>query len=160
MIKKFSIFLVYYLLFIASPSCYAQPVSSAELINRAKEYDGRMISYEGEVIGDIMVRGGYAWLNVNDGANAIGVWLDSALLKDVSSGGSYKTKGDIIEVSGVFRRACKEHGGDLDIHAQALQKKVSGRQIIERVNPAKINLTLILAGILFIVWILQALKRR
>ena len=31
--------------------CYAQPVSSIELINNAKLYDGKTVTYEGEVIG-------------------------------------------------------------------------------------------------------------
>jgi len=140
--------------------CFAQPVSSTELINNAREYDGKMVSYEGEVIGDIMARGQSGWVNVNDGKNAIGIWLDASLLKEVSFGGRYKTKGDIIEVAGIFQRACLEHGGDLDIHAQGIQKKISGRQIVERVNLNKRNLALILAGVLCLVWILQLLRHR
>jgi len=103
------IFLTHNLALITSNSCYAQPLSSAVLINNAAEYDGKIVSYEGEVIGDIMLRGRYAWLNVNDGNNALGVWLDASLLEGVSLGGSYKTKGDIVEVTGVFRRACLQY---------------------------------------------------
>ena len=37
---------------------YAQPlVSSVELIEKAKELDGKEVIYEGEVIGEVMTRG-------------------------------------------------------------------------------------------------------
>ena len=137
---------------------YTQSVSSTELINNAKLYDGKIVTYEGEVIGDIMVRGEYAWVNVNDGQNAIGIWLDNNLTKDISYTGSYKSRGDLVEISGVFQRACLEHGGDLDIHAQAFRKVRQGRLIIERLNISKRNLVFVLLGVLCLVWILKLLK--
>lgn len=140
-------------------SSYAQPVSSAELISKAKDYDGRLLAYEGEVIGDIMVRGGYAWINVNDGKNAVGIWLPKELTKDIIYTGSYKTRGDRLEITGIFYRACSQHGGDLDIHAQTLKKISLGRVIPERLNTDKRNLAIIFLGILFIVWILRQLIR-
>ena len=141
-------------------SAYAQSVSSAELINNAKLYDGKVVTYEGEVIGDIMVRGDYAWLNVHDNQNAIGIWTDKNLAKDILYTGSYKSKGDWIEITGVFQRACKQHGGDLDIHAQAIRKVRQGRQIIEKLNMSKRNLAFLLLGVLCLVWILKQLKRK
>jgi hypothetical protein len=140
--------------------CFAQPISSTELINNAKQYEGKTVIYKGEVIGDIMKRGNYAWLNVFDGANAIGVWLKIALTKDIAYTGSYKSKGDWIEVTGIFHRACPEHGGDLDIHAQAIRKVSSGRVVAEKLNSGKNNLAIFLLGILCVIWILILLKRR
>lgn len=127
---------------------YAQPVSSAELINNAKLYDGKTVAYEGEVIGDVMVRGDYAWINLNDGVNAIGIWVPKSLIKDILYEGSYKSKGDWLEVTGTFQRACLLHGGDLDIHAQAVRKMSSGRALAERLNISKRNQLLIVTGIL------------
>jgi len=141
-------------------NCYAQSISSTELINNAKVYDGKVVAYEGEVIGDIMVRGEYAWINVNDGQNAIGIWMDKNLAKDISYAGSYKSKGDWLEITGIFQRACLQHGGDLDIHAQAIRKVRPGRQIIERLNISKRNLVFVLLGVLCLVWILKQLKLR
>lgn len=97
--------------------CYAPPLSSTELINNAKEYDGKSVVYTGEVIGDVMVRGDFVWVNLNDGENAIGIWLDKETAKEIQFTGSYRAKGDRLEVTGVFHRACIQHGGDLDIHA-------------------------------------------
>jgi hypothetical protein len=154
-----------------SAQCYAQTVSSTELINSAKLYDGKTVVYEGEVIGDIMARGipaergrdaasgRCAWVNLNDGQNAIGIWMPEALTKDIRLTGSYKSRGDWIEVTGVFHRACADHGGDLDIHAQAIRKIQSGKAIVERANPAKRNLLVTLLGILCLIVILRQFKR-
>ena len=136
----------------------AQSISSTELINNAKQHDGKTVVYEGEVIGDIMVRGEYAWINVNDGQNAIGIWIEKSLTKDILYTGSYKSKGDWLEITGVFQRACLQHGGDLDIHAQAIRKVRPGRQILERLNMSKRNLVFVLLGVLCLVWILKQLK--
>lgn len=143
---------------IFAPS-HAQPVSSDELINNPSKYDGKTIVYGGEVIGDIMKRGEYAWLSVSDG-NAIGVWVPSDLLKEINFSGNYKTTGDSVEVVGIFNAACNVHGGDLDLHAQAIKKIRSGAPKEEKVNTEKRNFALILAGILLLIWILTLLMRK
>jgi hypothetical protein len=140
--------------------CSAQPISSTELINNARQYDGKTVTYAGEVIADVMKRGDYAWINVNDGANAIGIWIRSSLSKNISFTGSYKFKGDIVEVTGVFHRACPEHGADLDIHAQAMRKVNTGRPIQEKLNPGKRNQAIILLGVLCLIWILTRFKHK
>ncbi|MCM8796329.1 MAG: DNA-binding protein [Candidatus Omnitrophica bacterium] len=140
--------------------CYAQPISSADLINNAKEYDGKRVVYRGEVIGDIMKRGNFSWLNINDGVNAIGVWTESTQIKDVTITGGYKRLGDNIEVIGIFHRACLEHGGDLDIHAETVIKISSGRRMQERLNISAVRFAAILLGILGAVWIFTLLGRR
>lgn len=142
----------------AGTRVFAQAISSAELINNAKLYDGKVIIYAGEVIGDVMVRGEYAWVNVSDGKNAIGIWINKNLTKEIIHTGSYKAKGDRIEVVGILQRACLEHGGDLDIHAHVLRKLNSGRLENEQLIIGKKNLTLILFGVLCLVLILRPLK--
>jgi len=139
---------------------YAQPVSSADLISEAGQYDNKLVIFEGEVIGDIMKRGDYAWINVFDGVNAIGIWVGSKLAGEIRYTGSYKSKGDAVEVAGIFHRACPEHGGDLDIHAQALRRTAPGRNTQEKINPAKIIQALILLGFVGLIWILTLLKRK
>ncbi len=153
-------FLIYNLSLITSNYSYAQPISSSELINNAKLYDGKNVTYAGEIIGDVMSRGQYAWINVNDGSNAIGIWIDKDLLKEIFCTGSYRGKGDWVEITGVFQRVCLQHGGDLDIHAQGLRKINSGRTISEKTNPAKLNFIFILTAILFVIWILTLLMRK
>jgi len=141
-------------------TCFAQPITSAELISNAKIYNGKAVNFSGEVIGDVMRRASFAWININDGNNAIGVWIRLELTKDIVYTGSFKSRGDRVEVTGIFNRACLEHGGDLDIHAQALRKINSGRMVPEHVNIDKINLSLIFLGVLCLVLILTKLMRK
>jgi len=147
-------------LLLITYDCCAQSISSSELINNAKQYDGKTVAYEGEVIGDVMARGDYAWVNVNDGANAIGIWAAKDLIKEISYAGSYKARGDWVEITGIFHRACVEHGGDLDIHASAIRKIAAGKEIPEKIISPKIKQAAILLAILFSLWILTNLKRR
>ena len=139
---------------------FAQSISSSELINNAKQYDGKTVTYSGEVIGDVMLRGNFAWVNINDGNNALGVWMDASLAREIKFTGSYKSLGDSLEVTGVFHRACLEHGGDLDIHAQSLRKLASGKMVNQRLNLDKRNLSLVLLGALLIIWILTLFRKK
>ncbi|MDD5584019.1 MAG: DNA-binding protein [Candidatus Omnitrophica bacterium] len=135
----------------------SQTISSIELINNAKEYDGKSVLYSGEVIGDIMVRAGYAWVNVNDGKNAIGVWASKELIKDITHTGSYSENGDIVEITGVFHRSCRAHGGELDIHAQAITKISSGRIIAHEITTKTINFTFTLSCVIMLVCLVRIL---
>lgn len=139
---------------------FAQSISSSELINNAKQYDGKTITYSGEVIGDVMSRGEFAWVNINDGQNALGVWMSAALAQEVKFTGNYKAWGDRLEIVGVFHHACLEHGGDLDIHARFLRKIADGRMVKEKLNFDKASLSFILLGALFLIWILTLFKRK
>jgi hypothetical protein len=141
-------------------AAFAQNLSSRELILKAKEYDGKLIVYSGEVIGDVMSRGEFSWVNINDGQNTLGVWMSAGAAKEIKFTGNYKSRGDSLEIVGVFHRACLEHGGDLDIHAQSLRKIGNGRTVNEKLNFDKVNLSLILLGVLFLGWILTLFKRK
>jgi hypothetical protein len=103
---------------IASPNA---PTPSSDLVEKAKALDGTMVVFEGEAIGEPMRRGDHAWINASDGNYGIGIWLPASEIAKVGRFGSYAGKGDRIRVEGVFHRACPEHGGDLDIHADSLE---------------------------------------
>ncbi len=122
--------------------CYAQSVSvsSSELVNNAKIYDGKTVVYTGEAIGDVMVRGEFAWVNVNDGENAIGIWLNKESAQKIKFTGSYHSKGDRLEITGIFHRNCTAHGGDLDIHAQETRTISNGNSIVEKLDTTLRNL--------------------
>ena len=141
------------LIFFCGMVCYAQQISSTELINNTKEYDGKSVVYVGEVIGDVMVRGDFVWVNLNDGENAIGIWLNKELAKEIQFTGSYHAKGDRLEITGVFQRNCIQHGGDMDIHAQDIRKISPGKLVKEKLDKGKISFTFILLGILCLAFI-------
>jgi hypothetical protein len=154
-------FLVFGFWFLVLPfAVYAQPISSTELINNAKQYDGKVVVYAGEVIGDVMARQDHAWINVHDGNNAIGIWLSKDLTRDIRYTGSYKAKGDWVEVTGVFQRACLEHGGDLDIHAQKIRTIKSGSVVPEELDFNKGYIVVVLSACLLLIWILTLLKHK
>ncbi len=160
MTKKALFIILFLLLILQNYDCYAQSISSVELINNAKNYNGNTVVYRGEVIGDIMVRGEYAWINVNDEKNAIGIWVKKELTKDILFTGSYKAKGDLVEITGKFNRSCVEHGGDLDIHAQSIIKISSGSEISHAVDKRAVNFVLGSFCIVLLVFLLRMRQSR
>lgn len=127
--KKLSAIII---ILLVATSCYAYTVSSNELIERAKDLDGRDVVYKGELVTSILKRGDHAWINLNDGDNAIGVWCREDLLNEIKFVGDYKHNGDVIKVAGVFNRACGKHGGSLDIHAYSVEVVKEGSQRREK----------------------------
>jgi hypothetical protein len=120
-------------------NCYAVTWSSNELIEKAKELDGRKLNYRGELVTAILSRGEYSWANLNDGFNAIGVWCKSSLLDGVKFAGDYKNRGDTIEVNGTFNRACSIHNGELDIHADTIKIVKKGHPLMRVIGLKRIN---------------------
>lgn len=106
-------------------------VESAEVIDCPGAFDGHVVVYVGEVVGDVLQRDGGAWVLVNDDAYALelgplsshdefsgtnsglSVWLP-APLPDLEPGGS-GVRGTIIRVRGVVHRADPADGGGLTI---------------------------------------------
>ncbi|MBN1288399.1 MAG: DNA-binding protein [Actinobacteria bacterium] len=139
-------------------------ISISELIDEMDKYDGMSVTVKGEVIGDIMIRGEYAWITVNDGPYSeknlesgaefsgvsnigIGIWIPSGDVYSIKSVGGYSRKGDTVEVEGVFHRACSEHGGDTDIHANSLKVVREGYVIPHPFSYFKLLIAALLAGI-------------
>ena len=157
--QKKSLLVIIALLLLIVPAvslAEAESVGSNDLIDRAKDYDGQTVVYEGEVVGDILYRGDYAWLAVSDGATTLGCYVTKAQAEQISVAGGYGKRGDTVRVEGVFHRACAEHGGDLDIHAASVTVIAAGM----RLNMTPSRLTVVLAaalplpaaGLLFLVW--------
>lgn len=129
--KKALLLIIALLLLLVPAASLAEgaSVSSSELIDRAKDYDGQPVVYEGEVIGDILYRGEFAWLAVSDGSNTIGCYVRADDADRIAVVGGYGRRGDTVRVEGIFHRACAEHGGDLDIHATAVTVIIAGTEI-------------------------------
>jgi len=157
---------------LASSAMAAIPLSpnspsSTELVEQPKKYNGTDVTFEGESIGEAMVRGDDAWIHLNDDAymyknveegaelggfnTGMPVWLPANLAEKIGTFGDYKHEGDIVKVSGVFNAACGQHGGDMDIHATTLAVTVPGRNALDPVKPWKlllaIGMTLGAAGV-------------
>ncbi|MBN2452940.1 MAG: DNA-binding protein [Candidatus Omnitrophica bacterium] len=131
-------FVVFFIL-ISMPS-HAGTVTSRELVEAARELDGKTVTYRGEAMTAVMNRGEYSWVSLKDGYNTIGVWCKSDLLKEIRWVGGYKNKGDMVEVTGTFHMACPVHGGELDIHADEAIIMARGFPIEEHVSPYRIRI--------------------
>ena len=157
--QKKSLLVIIALLLLIVPAvslAEAESVGSNDLIDHAKDYDGQTVVYEGEIVGDILYRGDYAWLAVYDGANTIGCWVAKAQAEQIAVSGGYGKRGDTVRVEGVFHRACAEHGGDLDLHAASVTVLTVGQIVETPVSGAVLILACALplpaAGLLFLVW--------
>jgi hypothetical protein len=134
-------------LFFPAPSVtVAEALTSAAMIEKARDWDGAETAYTGEVIGDILPRGSYAWINVSDGANAIGIWVPDEFARQITHIGRYGMRGDTVRVTGVFHRACPDHGGDLDIHAANLEVISAGHTVPHAVAPVKIIIAAVMTA--------------
>jgi len=144
--KQFQIWLLVIIWSLYLGNCIFAAVPSTELVDNAEKYDGQVIEYQGEAIGDIMNRRNHAWINVNDGGRAIGIFSDKNLSDQIKKTGSYNQIGDTVKIIGIFNRSCADHGGDLDIHARELYIVQGGHKVEHPVNQGK----LVIAGLLFL----------
>ena len=126
-------------------------VTIIELIEHADEFEGKEIIVEAEVIGDIMKRGSFTWINVLDETSSIGVWANNDKINQIGMTGHYKQKGDIVKITGIFHDACLEHGGEADIHCLDMQVLQAGYKTKDSLSIHKLIITIFLilvAGIL------------
>jgi len=123
---------------VAGPAVGA--TSSNELLSDLRGFDGKDIVYAGEVVGDVMIRGDRAWINVHDGDSAVGVFLPAGEARKVTSAGDYLHRGDIVRVVGRFARACAEHDGEVDIHATSLEIIAGARPLNHPVDGDRVAL--------------------
>ncbi|HWQ97629.1 MAG TPA: DNA-binding protein [Clostridia bacterium] len=154
-----TVFLIIALLLLFAPAAAladGNAVSSNDLIDHAKDYDNQTVVYEGEVLGDILYRGDHAWLAVYDGSNTIGIYVTAEQAQQITVLGGYGKQGDTIRIEGVFHRACAEHGGDLDIHADTMKVLSVGSETqihaSRLITILAIALPLPAAGLLLLVW--------
>lgn len=59
-------------------------------------------------------------------------------LPDIRYYGSYHEKGDQVMVTGIFFKACKQHGGETDIHGTTIQILQKGEKIPHTVSISKV----------------------
>ncbi len=144
-----------WLLLALPTACLFGQAGSVELIERAKELDGREVEFAGEAIGESMRRGEHVWLNLLDAGGAIGIWASRADLPAIRYFGSAAARGDTLRVRGTFHRSCLEHGGDLDIHAAEIEVVARGELKPETLHPGRMALAaglLLAAMAVFFLW--------
>lgn len=159
----------------AVPTASPNSPTSGDLVNKPKAWDGRRITFQGEALTQAMYRGDYAWIHLNDDAyylknveegSTLGgynsghaVWIPAEQAREIGIFGDYTHEGDVVEVTGVFNAACGQHGGDMDIHADALDVVTPGRVVDEVVHPVKAGLAAGLTLLAALMWFVQRRAR-
>jgi hypothetical protein len=154
-----------------------QTVSSSTLVEKANSWDGRTVSFMGEAVGEAMRRGtmcwvhfnddAYMWKNIEEGTKLGGynsgqaIWVKNDLAAKIRFFGDYLHEGDVVKVAGIFHAACREHGGDMDIHAVRLEIVRVGHPVAHHINRRLLLqgiFMLFLTGLLF--WVRTIAHRR
>lgn len=128
-------------------------VTSELLVECSRVYDGRVVSYTGEVVRAVLRRGEHAWVQVNDDPYALGpgplpghrtalggnsgmaVRLPGDRADVISTVGDHRAHGDIIEVVGTFDRT-----GDVGapaILAERAEVVDAGEPITHDIDPVR-----------------------
>lgn len=137
-------------------------VNSASLVENASAWNGHVVTFKGEVIGEAMVRGKMAWIHLNDDAymwknieegaqlggynSGHAVWISADLAMKIRFFGDFKQEGDVVKIVGTFNAACPQHGGDMDIHASTLEIVRVGHPVYHVINTSRA----IIAGVLLV----------
>lgn len=113
--------------------------TSGQVLECPAAFDGRTVSYVGEVVGDVLQRDGGSWLLVNDddyalrtgplgasgvpsGTNSgLSVWLPDPLDERVDTPGRAGVRGDVVLVTGEVLRADPADGGGLTLRAEDVE---------------------------------------
>ncbi len=172
-IKKLLIFLlVFSFLLLSSTPVFADAplIKLSELYSNSKSYDGKTLRLRGEILSiKIKKEGGY-FLQLNDdpyvqksiseGARPSGTNISIAIFvrpehaEKIKNYGDYLTKGDIVEVEGVFNLTCSEHGGETDFHVTDLKILRYGGAIKHKLDITIFYATVflfVISGALFII---------
>lgn len=155
-------------------------VSSAAVNSCPDAFDGQVVVYFGEVVGDILQRDEGTWLLVNDddyalevgplaghvdfrGTNSgLAVWMPRELSALADEPGNASRRGDILRIEGVVRRTDPSDGGGLTLRALDAELVVQAQYIQTPINRVQLGLaiafTLIAGGVL--VWDRRSRARR
>lgn len=114
-------------------------ITSTQVFRCPAAYDGREVSYAGEVVGEVLPRTGGAWAQVNDDAYALrvgplvghreldgfnsglSVWLPDGLHEQIEHAGRPGRRGDVILIRGTLLRTDPDDGAGLTIRAEEVE---------------------------------------
>lgn len=116
-----------------------------EILKEPLIYDGKKVVVQGEAIGEALRDKDGLWINISYQGYNIGIFFrDKILTNKIKNFGSYKMRGDMLEVKGIFYAICPFHA-QRDIHADGVEVVEKGEPRIEKVAEFKITLSYVLA---------------
>ena len=116
---------------LAGLAAAADVTAVNELVDHSLQWNGKTVAIEGEAIGEMLPRGNYAWVNVNDGTNAIGVWMPLADAKKIGVYGDYHHTGDTLRDHFMSNARCEAVDND---DGEAFDFNDIGRMSLERLE--------------------------
>jgi len=134
--------------------------SLEEILSKPKEYNGKNVTLEGEVVGEVLGNDQGGWINILDKGHNIGVFSSSKeIFLLIEHWGSYKEKGDIIRIEGMFYEDCPQHHTS-DIHLESFKVVKPGFRKEEIVSSDKKKIAMGLFVICLIVNLIYLIKGR
>jgi hypothetical protein len=131
-------------------------ITLPELLSE-KGYDQQIIEVSGEIIGPPIKKNNGWFVNVDIGEGVIGVFTKK--LPKLKHYGSYKEKGDVVRVQGIFYNTCKEHRGETDIHSQTIKVIKSGETIPHPIKKDKAMAAILLSLLAMLLVLFYRQKR-
>ncbi len=130
------------------------------LINEATSLDRMEVVVQGEAIGEILPRGEYAWVSIQEGASQMSIWVPINLANQIKHLGDYNTTGDIVEIEGEFQRADEQLQGEMRVKANTIKIITSGQRRDHPVEQIKLHITIILGFLLLGIFVLSRVMKR
>ncbi len=114
-------------------------ISSTQVFLCPSAYDGKQVTYVGEVVGELLPRRGGAWAQINDDEYALvtgpvvghreragfntglSVWLPDDLAARIEAPGRPALRGDVVLLRGTILRADPDDGGGITLRATELE---------------------------------------
>ena len=149
---------------VTTPIAPAQ-VSSNALYDCPQTYAGATVRYSGEVVGAVLQRDDGAWIHLNDdvygdalgplpshrdyrGGNAgVGVFVPLEVVDDIAFVGGPQARGDVVEVTGTFRRVDPASGEAAVIVADEAEVVRTGEPFVDPVLPDRRIVAFVVAAL-------------
>lgn len=151
--------------------------TSGTVLSCPGAFDGLIVTYVGEAVGDVLARDGGSWVLMNDDAYALRdgpltlggtpagtnsgltVWLPEPLDDLVDQPGRPDVRGDVLHVTGTVRRADPEDGGGLTLRALEARVLAEAVEVEPPVHWRQVGAAAVL-GVLAILVLVGERRRR
>ena len=116
------------------------------LLGASYRLDGKTVRFTGVATGAALAADdGHVWICVKSAGHAIGVLVDAEQAAQVTHFTDYTNEGDDIVVEGTFNRACAEHAGELEVHAENISVEAQGGPVERPVPDVRLVVAVVLA---------------
>jgi hypothetical protein len=135
--------------------------SFLSLVREGKRYDGMEIEIEGEAVGDVMLRGTYAWVNIRSSEDvALGIVVTPDQARRISRTGDYFHAGDRLRVTGTFYRFAPRYGGETCVVAREMRVVREGSATPHPAARRRVRAAISLMAFAILLFIALAVKCR